>query len=85
MDLEHCGVILAMLAEVVEHQLQLARSTEPAHRQDPRAVFCIIALVVQLLLDLLMEPRTQDIIRHRSERRVGVLAYKVGVGSESGV
>ncbi len=76
---EHGSIVLLIFADVIQHQLRLARSTEQPHHQDPHVFHFVILEVVQLSFDLLVQPWAQDVVRDRSERRVGIVA-PIGAG-----
>lgn len=73
-DPEHGGIVLSIFADVIQHQLRLARSTEPPQHQDPHVFHPVILEVVQLFFDLLVQPRARNVVGDRSEGRVGVMA-----------
>ena len=45
-DPEHGSVVPSIFVDVVQHQLRLARSTEPLHHQDPYLFHPVILEVV---------------------------------------
>ena len=49
-DPEHRSIVLRIVVDVVQHQLRLARSTEPPHHQDPHLFHPIILEVIQCRL-----------------------------------
>ena len=64
---KHGFIVTAILSDVIEHRLRLAHPTKPAHHQNSRVILCVIALIVQLLFDLLMQPRARDIVDNWSK------------------
>ena len=73
-DLKYNCIVPSILADVVQHQLRFARSTEPPHHQDLHVFHPVILEVVQLLLDLLVQSQSREIVGDRSEGRVGIVA-----------